>query len=60
MMGLRTLTVGALILLSAASGETQQAKTNPAAPCGHESAGLPGFYYEAVVARLTPLISNDP
>ena len=56
MMGLRILTVGALIFLSAASGETQQkaAKTNPAAPCGHESAGLPGFYYEAVVARLTP------
>jgi len=32
----------------------EKPRTNPGKPCGDDSKGLPGFYYEAVLARISP------
>jgi hypothetical protein len=52
----RLLEFGALALLSAGPlyAQDHRPRTNPAKPCGDQSKGLPGFYYDAVLAHITP------
>src|SRR5271167_469605 len=52
----RLLEFGALALLSAGLlyAQDNRPRTNPGKVCGDQSKGLPDFYDEAVLARITP------
>jgi hypothetical protein len=52
----RLLEFGALALLSAGLlyAQDNRPRSNPGPVCGDQSKGLPYFYYEAVLARITP------
>jgi hypothetical protein len=52
----RLLEFGALALLSAGLlyAQDHRPRTNPGKACGDQSTGLPGFYYDTVLARITP------
>ncbi|MGI0085835.1 MAG: hypothetical protein ACREBQ_12210 [Nitrososphaerales archaeon] len=46
--------VACLFTVVSLQGQQRHAKTNPPAPCGDQSSGIPDFYYQSVIGDFLP------